>query len=288
MVETEAGSYWQWEGKLRKRSADGSSHAQVAQSEYGSLQLEPGMLPPSQPDLALKYLDWAGVEAAVFFGDTRKWSVADPQLRVAMYRAYNDFCLELTAHQPDRLLYLPCLSTQDVETCVPELARLIEGGVRAVEFGVFDVGRPLHDPVWEAIWGMVEAHDVVICSHVGYPAGTPFESSQNGAFHAAHAVSAFRAARPIADMIFSGVFDRHSRLKWVMAESRIGWLPYLLSWMDRQLEVRGNQSDFSLSRLPGSIIREHVRFAFEDDPVGAHFLASDFGFLREIVMWAMD
>jgi predicted TIM-barrel fold metal-dependent hydrolase len=246
------------------------------------------MLPPSQPELVLQHLDWAGVAAAVFYGDTRKWLVTDPLLRIAMYRAYNDFCLELTAQQPQRLLYLPALSTRDVEACLPELGRLVEAGVRAVEFGVFDVGAPLYDPAWEPIWEFAAGHDVLICSHTGHPAGTPTESSQFGAFHAACATSPLRAARPIADMVFSGVFERHPRLKWVMAECRIGWLPFLFSWLDKQIEVRKNDASYTLSKLPSEFIRDHVAFTFEDDPVGAQLIGCEWCFLGEVAMWAMD
>lgn len=288
VVESAEGSHWHWEGQQRKRSADGSSHAQIARAEFADCPLEPGVLPPSQPEVMLSHLDRAGVEAAVFYGDTRKWAVQDASLRQAMVRVYNDFCLELTAAAPERLLYLPALSTPDPEECLPELRRLHGLGCRAVEFGMFDLGAPLISPVWEPLWQEAEALGVVLCSHTGHPAGTPFASKEHGLLYAKHAISPFCAAQPVAEMVFSGVFERHPRLRWVMAECRIGWLPFLFSWMDRQVEVRNLSADGALSILPSEYVRRNICFTFEYDEVGAHLMACDWSLLADTVMWGMD
>lgn len=120
VVETEQGSFWFWEGQRRNLAAAGSSHGRLASRVFGDLRPAAGVLPPSRPDLTLQHLDLAGVEAAVFYGETRRWQVQDPALRVAMYRASNDFRLELSAAAPERLLYLPALSTQDPQVCLPQ------------------------------------------------------------------------------------------------------------------------------------------------------------------------
>lgn len=288
VLETAEGSFWHWEGQRRSRSADGSSHQRFARDEFGECPLESGVLPPSQPQVMLSHLDRAGVEAAVFYGDTRKWAVQDPVLRVEMYRSYNDFCLELTASAPDRLLYLPTLSTQDSEACLLELRRLVRLGVRAVEFPVFDLAEPPNSPVWEPIWQEAEAHGVVLCSHTGHPAGTPMPTPQRGSLHAHYATSPFCAARPIAEMVFSGVFERHPALRWVMAECRIGWLPFLISWMDRQVEIRQPDDSVLLSMRPSDYIARNICFTFEDDVVGVRLLDCEWSLLAETVMWGMD
>jgi predicted TIM-barrel fold metal-dependent hydrolase len=288
VVETDEGSFWHWEGARRRRSADGSSHEKVALDEYAGFPLEPGVLPPSQPQVMLTHLDRAGVESAVFYGDTRKWAVRDPVLRIAMVRSFNDFSLELTASAPDRLLYLPTLPTRDPEACLPECRRLLRLGVRAVEFPVFDLAEPPSSPVWEPIWQEAAAHGVVLCSHTGHPAGTSMPTPQGGSLYAHHATSPFRAAAPIADMVFSGVFERHPSLHWVMAECRIGWLPFLISWMDRQVEIRQPDDSVSLSMKPSEYVRQNICFTFENDVVGARLLGCEWSLLQDIVMWGMD
>lgn len=288
VVEMDEGSFWVWEGQRRNAAAAGSSHGRLASRVFGDQRPAAGVLPPSRPDVTLQHLDLAGVEAAVFYGETRRWGVQDPALRSAMYRASNDFRLEISAAAPERLLYLPALSTQDPETCLPELKRLISLGARAVEFGVFDLAEPLNSPLWEPIWQEAEAHGVVLSSHTGHPAGTPMPKPQRGSLHAHHATSPFRAARPIADMVFGGVFERHPSLRWVMAECRIGWLPFLISWMDRQVEIRQPDDSVLLSMRPSDYVARNIFFTFENDAVGACLLDCEWSLLSETVMWGMD
>jgi hypothetical protein len=70
--ETDRGSYWVWEGRLRKRSADGSSNRSLQCETFGELELPDGALPPSDPVLVRRHLDMANVHGAVFYGDGRK------------------------------------------------------------------------------------------------------------------------------------------------------------------------------------------------------------------------
>ncbi len=288
VVETPTGSYWCWEGKQRGMAADGSSNPAWQAHEFPGVDLAAGCLPPSDPELALSHLDRAGIFAAVFFGDTRKWMVENSLLRLEMYRAYNDFCLELSAHAPDRLIYLPMLSTADPQACLGELKRVAALGARGIEFDMFDLGAPIHDRVWEPLWEEIENRGLVLCSHTGSAAGTAFAPNEFGQSLAQHATNLFGAARPISQMVFSGVFERHPRLRWIMAECRIGWLPFLFSWMDRQIDVRPADRTVSLGMRPSEYLRRNVYFTFEEDHVGAKLLRENWSGLADVVIWGCD
>ncbi|WP_018233865.1 amidohydrolase family protein [Thioalkalivibrio thiocyanodenitrificans] len=288
VIETDLGSYWVWEGQLRKISAVGSNWKKLVDDEFGRVELPVGALPPSDARLAARHMDIAGIHAALFYGDTRKWKVDNPELLVEMYRAYNDLCLELSSVVPGRLIYLPNLPTANPDAALREFRRLVGQGVRAVEFSVFDAGRPLASGVWEPLWAEAEDQGIVICSHTGHGAGVPRPPNRDGASLAAHATAPFVAARPVADMIFGGVFERYPRLMWVMAESRIGWLPFLFAWMDRQCEIRRPDETVGLGMLPSEYVRRNIRFTFENDVVGARLLEHDWSLLTETVMWCCD
>jgi predicted TIM-barrel fold metal-dependent hydrolase len=288
VVEIERGSYWIWEGQPRKASAAGSSWARFAKAEFGQAGLPERSLPPSTPELVKSHMDRAGVYGAVFYGDTRKWQVSDPELLLGMYRAYNDFCLELSAAASGRMIYLPNLPAAQPQACLDEFRRLARLGVKAVEFSVFDAGAPLASPAWEPLWEAAAGLGIVVCSHTGQPAGTPFPPYERGAALADFATSPFSAARPIAEMIFSGVFERHPGLKWVMAESRIGWLPFLFSWMDRQCEIRPLDPTVHLGLRPSEYVRRNICFTFENDWVGGKLLGEEWSLLADTVMWGLD
>jgi len=288
VVETDIGSRWLWEGALHNASAAGSSWARLVGAELAAVAVPPGALPPSEPALVRAHMDLAGVHAAIFFGDTRKWRIESPELRRWMYRAYNDYCLELSALDPGRLVYLPCVPTAEPAAALEELRRLVTAGVRAVELDAFGVGAPLADPLWWPLWEAAEAAGVVVCSHTGHRAGTRVHAHGGGRRLASHATSPFVAAGPVAELIFAGVLERHPKLTFVMAESRIGWLPFFIAWMDRQLEIRGDDPSVARSMLPSEIVRRQVRFTFEHDVVGARLLAEDWSGLADIVMWGCD
>jgi predicted TIM-barrel fold metal-dependent hydrolase len=205
-----------------------------------------------------------------------------------MYRAYNDFCLELSAVASTRFVYLPNLPSAQPHLCLAELRRVADRGARAVELSMYDLGSPLHEPVWEPLWTEAEERGLVICSHTGHGAGKPFPPKEHGLAHVHHSTSPFVAARPIAEMVFGGVFERHPRLLWIMAESRIGWLPFFVSWMDRQVSIRDAGPVDSLSRLPSEYVQQNVRVTFEDDVVGGHLLHEPWAHLQEIVLWGCD
>lgn len=288
VVEVEAGTRWAWEGKVRGNSAAGKDNKKMQEHYFPGQPLEPGALPPSTPKIALAHMDLASTYASVWFGDTRKWEVEDPELKKEIYRAYNDFCLEMSAYDPDRLLYLPNLPTALPESCPAELERIAKMGARAAEFGVFDVGVPLYDDAWEPTWTAAADLGIVLCSHIGDKAGAPYPPNVRGSSLAHFSVVPFVAARPIAQMVFGGIFERHPKLNWVMAECRIGWIPFLIQWMDRQVHERPADPTVPLSKLPSDYIKQNVRFTFEEDYIGARMIPCDWAHIGDSVMWGPD
>jgi predicted TIM-barrel fold metal-dependent hydrolase len=134
-------------------------------------------------------MDMAGIYAAVFYGGTRKWQVDDPGLLIETYRTYNDFCLELSACEAGRLIYLPDLPTAYPDACLAEFHRLAGPGVTAMEFSVFDAGIPLNSPGWVPLWEAAAADCIVICSHTGHGAGVSRPGNERGSALAGHATS---------------------------------------------------------------------------------------------------
>ena len=287
VIEVQKGSYWEWEDKLHGVAADGSGNRKNQEVYFPGIDLPDGALPPSDPDIVRAHLDLAGIQAAVFYGDIRKWSVRDPELEREMYLAYNDFCLELSAKDPDRLLYLPTLPTAQPDACITEFRRLLTHGAKAVDLGVWDVGAPLRDPVWEPLWHEAAEAGVVLCSHTGGPAGSSHPPDEQGWKFATRTDFAFRAALPVAEMVFSGVFERHPSLIWVFAETRIGWVPFMIERADRLVERRVD-TKAPLPMLPSEYIRRNLRFTFDYDPIGANLLCYEWSHLQEIALWACD
>ena len=288
VVETASGSKWSWEGKVRDPAGDGSNNERLLKQYFPTANPPAGSLPPADPRITMQHMDMAKIYSGVFYGDTRKWGIEDQELRLAVFRAYNDFVMELNAVDRNRLLYLPNLPTFAPEECPAELDRLARMGAKAVELGVFDVGVPLYDAVWDKTWARAAETGIVICSHIGDKAGAAYPENVRGSRLAHFATVPFCVSKQIAQLVFSGAFERFPKLKVSFAECRIGWIPFLISWMDRQVKERAPDPSAPLSRLPSEYVASNMTFTFEEDYVGAKMIPADWSYLKSSVVWGSD
>ena len=91
---------------------------------------------------------------------------------------------------------------------------------------------------------------------------------------------------PLCGMIFAGIFERHPRLKLVLGESGLGWIPYLLERMDHEYaKYNPLAEDVSLPDRPSEYFRRNVLVTYEQDDLGLD-LIDRIGAAN--VMWASD
>ena len=62
----------------------------------------------------------------------------------------------------------------------------------------------------------------------------------------------------IGEMLTSPLFDRHPRLRIVLAEADIGWLPWLLARVDRGHERYALQNDIHTKLKPSEYFHRNV------------------------------
>jgi predicted TIM-barrel fold metal-dependent hydrolase len=87
-------------------------------------------------------------------------------------------------------------------------------------------------------------------------------------------------------LVFSGVFQRHPKLKIVCVEADAGWAPHFMYRMDHAYKrhrhwLKGRE----LARLPSEYFRENVYLTFQDDWTA--FLFAEY-LNHERLMWASD
>jgi predicted TIM-barrel fold metal-dependent hydrolase len=300
VVETDRGSFWEWEGDRHGPAADGTDNSRfLGMLREQGFDVPDGSLPPSQPRLLLALMDQQGMLAAVTFGGLAWKSARDPELLRAIYSAYNDYAFEVMAAAPERLVVLPNVTTRFPEECPSQIEALAKRGAKAVEFPYWDAGQPLYENVWEPTWSVAEEVGVRLCGHLGNPGGTgAIPARRNGAHSAWGSAVPMTVALPIAQLIFAGVFDRHPRLHFCFGETRIGWAPFWLSWADRQVAI-GREDDprfrnveqaggaVKLNALPSELFRRNVTLTFETDEVGVQLLGTT-PVLAETALWGGD
>jgi predicted TIM-barrel fold metal-dependent hydrolase len=93
-------------------------------------------------------------------------------------------------------------------------------------------------------------------------------------------------------MIFAGVLDRHPKLKIVMAESGLAWIPNMVQAMDRLLnriglgdQTVGDGSANLPDLLPHEYFERQIWMTFQDDFYGIKMLNI---LPEDKVMWGSD
>jgi predicted TIM-barrel fold metal-dependent hydrolase len=280
---------WMWEGKKHGDSAIGSAETQnFSESVFGrgGMELAPGTLPPSNPQVLLQHMDIAQIWAAAIYGPTRKPLFDDIELGVACNSAYNDFLLEMNMVNPDRILGLLNLPNQSVDMCISEARRISGLGVRGVEFSIFTAEEPVWSPRWEPLWSILEEAEIVLNFHIGGKAGEPYPPKEHGRYPAHFCNSPFVTQTAMSQIVFSGVLDRHPKLKIIFGECRVGWLPFFIEHMDRQ--ARERPTDVKLQLRPSEYWARQIAASFEDDVIGAKLLADPESHLQFMAVWGSD
>jgi predicted TIM-barrel fold metal-dependent hydrolase len=80
------------------------------------------------------------------------------------------------------------------------------------------------------------------------------------------------SARPtiLTAMIFSGVLERCPRIRLVLGEAGIGWIPYVLWRMDA--EWQDQYQDLSIRMRPSDYWRRQCWATYQTDPIGVKLL----------------
>jgi len=293
VIENDKGAFWTWEDQLFSphgyyTAAQGSGAMWAI--ERGGVMRE-GELRPTTAELRLNDMDHDGAEASIMYGPTDPMPIADPELRRACYEAYNDWLAEFCAAKPERLIGVAQLSLEDPIAARDELLRLAKrGGLRHINILASRATPPVYDEAWEPFWSAAEEVGVPIGFHLAVLVKkTRLESGDGGGANPAIAVASrfakeppgIQLLEPITGLIFGGVFDRHPRVKLVMAEAGLAWIPSMIQgldiWYQRSRDGRrltGDAPPALPELLPSEYFRQNIWISFVDDPLGVKMVGA--------------
>jgi predicted TIM-barrel fold metal-dependent hydrolase len=239
----------------------------------------------SNPRLRLADMDLDGIAASVIYGPSLfGLPIADQTLKAACLAAYNDWAAEFNATDRDRLCVLPVLPTHDVDAAATELERVVSQGHRGAIISPFEFS--VGDPSWDRLWAAAEAAGVPVSFHIGHGTSVLKPKYMSWEMAAFSAVGPMQLDEPLAAMIFSGALERHPRLRLVLAESGIGWLPYFVSRMDGAAAKHvAKAADYALQAKPSDLFRRQVFATFEEEPLGPKLIPL---LGPDCFMWASD
>jgi predicted TIM-barrel fold metal-dependent hydrolase len=156
-----------------------------------------------------------------------------PELVRAGARSYNRWLAEFCSADPDRLRGVTILGTlDDVVWCIDEIHRSYEAGLRTGVLLPLEYYLPMyHHPRYDMLWEVCSELDLPIVSHIGrgYPSYLG-EDPRVQLFM--YTFEGWGVQRPVWCFILGGVFDRFPKLRLVVAEAGVSWVPQILQGYD--------------------------------------------------------
>jgi predicted TIM-barrel fold metal-dependent hydrolase len=209
----------------------------------------------------LEAMDDLGVQAAVLYPNLNlvvsdlHEQVDDPEYKIAIIRAYNDWLVEWASADPERLIPVALVPYFDADMCAEETHRCKQLGHRGlVMTGMPQLhGKPpLASDYWAPLWKAAEETGMSIGFHVGANEGilqkyvNPERLAAEGArrMGARTVTEAFLDnASTMNDLLLSGILPKYPDLKFVMVETGLGWVNFCLESADYHFEKYGVGED---------------------------------------------
>jgi predicted TIM-barrel fold metal-dependent hydrolase len=184
----------------------------------------------------------------------------DKDLALACVQSWNDFSIEeWCATAPDRFIPVVIVPTWDPELAVREAERTIAMGARMISFieDPAPLGLPsFYTTHWDPFFAVVEDAGIPLSLHFGSSGRIPFDDGE-GPYVVTQTLLGCNAMAALTDLVFSGVLHRFPGLKFVMSESGIGWVPYLLERLDQMWFEHRHYQDIAFDVRPSDVCRRN-------------------------------
>jgi predicted TIM-barrel fold metal-dependent hydrolase len=302
VAERDGAAVWACEGKVwgRWSGAGKGRRLKPNPNAFDRIGIDESEMRPANAPLRLADMDRDGVEAQVMYGPITSMTIPDPSLRSACYRAYNDWLTEFCATAPGRLLGVACLPPEDPQAARDEVYRLAkQGKLRQANLQIAWAAPRLHDPAWEPLWRAFEETGLILSFHIvifgvgGSALGVRApEENKPASIFAATKLFMGQFLDPFVDLFAWGILERHPRLRIVMAEAGVGWLPWIVQELDHRYarlfeakEYWDQRGGIPLTMKPSELFRRQIWASFQEDDV-AMSLVRFFG--DGHLLWASD
>jgi len=186
-------------------------------------------------------------------------------------RSYNRWLADFCNEAKGRRAGVGLITIDDIPRAVEEVRWLRTNGVfGGIVLPVDTNGHPFYNhPRYEPLWSVCEELEMPIHTHSGW---TPNYGRHDGSLGIFLYEISWFAHRPFHFLIWSGVFERHPRLKFVMTEQGSAWIVDALAQLDSQYELpMFRHLRRKLPRKPSEYYRQNafIGAAFMDDTSAA-------------------
>ena len=252
----------------------------------------------SQPEPRYADMRRDGIAGEVIYPTlgARLYGVIDGDLLTACCRAGNDWLIEMFGGEHERTFKpAAALNVHDIPASVSELQRCAKAGMAAAMIPTYPgEAYPYHLETYDPLWAAAQDLGLPLGMHLSACCMGPGQRSiftkdwQAPDAAAYSATQDYWVRRSVGCMIFAGIFERFPRLKVVIVEHELAWLPYFLKQMDFHYRELSQTAPYRFRNqlLPSDFFRTHVFTTFQEDRIGLEQLPGMIG--TDTLMFGSD
>ena len=246
-----------------------------------------------EPEAKLRAMDRDGVQAEVIFPEVGVNKICTPEYMGDDWReaikGFNQAMADFAAHDPVRLLTAYQMPLADIPFAVGEVERLAAQGARCIQVHPYpaELGLPdFHDSYYDALWSAASEHNLVVLNHLEIK--TSFfdvfkrdPTPQRGIYTM---LPAMALGETICFWILTGTLERFPKLKVLMVEPGLGWLPWFFEKLDERMHMHYKFP--GMKKLPSEYFKTQMGATFMYEPTGLKAAYDFFG--PDCLYWSTD
>jgi predicted TIM-barrel fold metal-dependent hydrolase len=245
VVRTEKGDVWSFDDGARLRplgltATAGLSYPQFKAEGFRYEDIRRGSF---DTKARLADLDADGIYAQMLYPSVTlagaRTYADDRELQMVCVRAYNEWLVEFCAGSNGRLVGQTIIPTTGVDDAVAELRWGLDHGLKGALIAAYPDGTYASPgPANDAFWDLAQESGTPLGVHIGsftlsgLQGGKPEQSTVSFMANAGASKAGAHTIPVVAELVFSGVAQRHPRLKFVLVEANIGWIPTVMEQLD--------------------------------------------------------
>jgi predicted TIM-barrel fold metal-dependent hydrolase len=239
-------------------------------------------------------LDLEGVHKEFLYPQSLLAFIRHPDLEVQelIYWYYNEYIARVCSQNPARYYGVGvCSNWWDPGKARQAVKQIVDLGLKGILLPTVNVGKgkdggPLsyaHESM-DVLWDEIERAGLPVSFHVGE--NLTFDAP--GSFLSSGVANFAAGRKPLGELIFGGVFDRHPGLRVVFAEFGVSWVPVFLQDAEGAYDfVKPIIDDLKCrpAERPSYYWHNHCYATFQNDLLGLKLL--DY-VGADRIMWAQD
>ncbi len=237
-------------------------------------EVRPGGYIPAEQ---IKDMDIDGIDVSILYptvGLQLFCTVPNSELLSAAFRAYNDWLAEFCKPFSNRLKGIAMVNVDDVRDGVSELERSANMGLVGAMITIYPPeDKPYDSKIYEPFWAAAQDLRMPLSLHITTNRPGPGQQYMDlDTVKLSFLCNTDHWVRmSLADMIYSGVFERYPKLMVGSVEQELSWVPHFLDRLDynyTQRAIGETSHRFKGDALPSDFYYSNVFLGFQEDALG--------------------